>query len=213
MRQLLQEILPEIIKIRHQIHANPELAHEEKRTASLVANTLRNFGYPVTENIAGTGVTTILDSNKPGKTDALRADMDALPITETTDLLYKTLVKQQISDIASGISRTYGATGVTTFSNSFPPTINHPHETDIVVATAKQVLDIEHVETLLQPIMGSEDFSCYLEKIPGCFFWIGMGLENLSIHNSNYEFNDAIIPIAAEILAKTAINYLNQNYE
>jgi metal-dependent amidase/aminoacylase/carboxypeptidase family protein len=79
MKQVLRCIFPEIIQIRHQIHSYPELAHDEKHTAALVADTLRKYGYNVKEEIAGTGVSTVLDSGKPGKTVGLRADMDALP--------------------------------------------------------------------------------------------------------------------------------------
>ena len=86
MKKILQQIFPEIVNIRHQIHSNPELAHEEHATASLVSHVLIKYGYDITQNIAGTGVCAILDSGKPGKTVALRADMDALPIQEDTTL-------------------------------------------------------------------------------------------------------------------------------
>ena len=86
MKSLLQRLLPEIIDLRHQLDANPELAHEEHETAALVSKTLRKFAYEVTEGIGGTGVSTVLNSSKPGKTVALRADMDALPTHEETDL-------------------------------------------------------------------------------------------------------------------------------
>ncbi len=57
--------------------------------------------------------------------------------------------------------------------------------------------------------MTSEDFSYYLEKIPGYYFWVGMGNMEYNPHHPRYEFNDNIIPIAAELLAQTAIAYLN----
>ncbi|MCX6956972.1 MAG: M20 family metallopeptidase [Verrucomicrobiae bacterium] len=89
MKLLLQQLLPEIIELRHHLHAHPELAHEEHETAALVGKTLKKFGYEVTEGIGGTGVSAVLDSGKPGKTVALRADMDALPIHEETDLAHR----------------------------------------------------------------------------------------------------------------------------
>lgn len=67
----------------------------------------------------------------------------------------------------------------------------------------------DNVELLIDPSMASEDFSYYLEKIPGCFFWIGTGYEHLRMHSTTYEFNDEIIPLAAEVMGQIAINYLN----
>lgn len=92
MRSAIQRLLPEIIKIRHQIHENPELCYQEIQTSALVINTLEKFGYQVTKNIGITGVSAILDSGKPGKTVALRADMDALPLQENTSLPYQSKI-------------------------------------------------------------------------------------------------------------------------
>lgn len=89
MKQFLLKIIPEIIKIRQEIHAKPELGNKEIATSALVVKTLKEFGYKNVFNVAATtGVTALLDSGKPGKTVALRADMDALPIQEDTGLSY-----------------------------------------------------------------------------------------------------------------------------
>src|SRR3990167_8859003 len=89
MNNTLQKILPKIIKIRHTIHENAELAHQEFATATLIIETLKEFGYTAVTQVANTGVVAILDSGKPGKTVALRADIDALPIQEKNDLSFK----------------------------------------------------------------------------------------------------------------------------
>lgn len=89
IQQQALDIFPEVIKLRRQIHANPELAFEENQTASLVAQTLQSFGIPFETNIAKTGVVAIIEGKKTGKTIALRADMDALPIQEQNDVEYK----------------------------------------------------------------------------------------------------------------------------
>lgn len=75
--------------LRQQIHQNPELKYEEFETAKLVATQLKSLGYEVIEGVAGTGVVGILDTKRQGKVIALRADMDALPIQETTDKPYQ----------------------------------------------------------------------------------------------------------------------------
>jgi len=71
-----------LIRIRRKIHANPELAFQEKETAALVADELRHAGVHVETRVGGTGVVGILEGGGPGHTVALRADMDALPLQE-----------------------------------------------------------------------------------------------------------------------------------
>ena len=69
------------------LHSHPELSHEEHRTAAAVADRLNQFGFDVTTGVGGTGVVGVL-RNGDGKTVLLRADMDALPVTEDTGLPY-----------------------------------------------------------------------------------------------------------------------------
>lgn len=75
--------------IRHDLHRHPELAFEETRTSELVARELSRLGYQVTRNLAGTGVIGTLQHGQGHKSIGLRADMDALPIVETTGLAYQ----------------------------------------------------------------------------------------------------------------------------
>lgn len=72
----------ESVALRQDLHRHPELKFEEHRTAAIVASRLKELGYTVTENIAGTGVLAELDTGRIGPVIAFRADMDALPIQE-----------------------------------------------------------------------------------------------------------------------------------
>jgi hippurate hydrolase len=78
----------ELRAIRRDLHMHPELLFEEVRTAAIVARELSRLGYQVTAGLAGTGVVGTLSSGNSRKSMGLRADMDALPITETTGLAY-----------------------------------------------------------------------------------------------------------------------------
>ena len=82
-----------VIEWRRDIHAHPELGNREHRTAALVANHLESLGLEVTTGVAHTGVVGLLRGGKPGPTVALRADMDALPVTEEVDLPFASKVK------------------------------------------------------------------------------------------------------------------------
>lgn len=82
----------EIISLRRHLHENPELSFEEVETPKLIADYHRNLGHEVRELVGGRGVVAILKGNKPGKTVALRADFDALPIQDEKDVPYKSKI-------------------------------------------------------------------------------------------------------------------------
>jgi amidohydrolase len=88
IKSLAKEIKSEIIGVRHSIHSNPELSFQEENTAVLVENYLQNLGLE-TQRISGTGVWAMIHGELgEGKTIALRADLDALPIQELSDKSY-----------------------------------------------------------------------------------------------------------------------------
>ncbi len=82
----IDDLLPELVALRRDLHAHPELAFEEKRTAGIVAAALRLLGLEVHEGLAGTGVVGTLRHGGGTRTVGLRADMDALPIAEQSRL-------------------------------------------------------------------------------------------------------------------------------
>lgn len=79
-------VTPEVVAWRRDLHAHPELGFAETRTAGVVADHLRSLGLEVRTGVGRTGVVGILRGGRPGKTVALRADMDALPVLEATGL-------------------------------------------------------------------------------------------------------------------------------
>ena len=85
------EFLPELKRIRHTIHQNPETGFQEWQTAELVASRLESWGLEVHRNVGETGVVGLLRGKTSGRTIGLRADMDALPMQEATNLPYKSL--------------------------------------------------------------------------------------------------------------------------
>ncbi len=88
-----QGIEQEIIKTRREIHQRPELAYKEEATAKLVADRLESLGLQVKRKVGGTGVLGILRGAKNGRVVALRADMDALPLEEMSDVEFKSKEK------------------------------------------------------------------------------------------------------------------------
>lgn len=89
IKAVVQGVVQKAIEWRHQIHKNPEIGFKEYETSSLVAKVLTEAGIKVTRFEDSTAVLGVLKGGKPGKTVALRADMDALPIQELADVSYK----------------------------------------------------------------------------------------------------------------------------
>ncbi|MBN9288353.1 MAG: hypothetical protein BGO43_15025 [Gammaproteobacteria bacterium 39-13] len=384
MQDLINHILPYYRDLRRQIHTFPELRYEEKITASLVKRELQKIGLTVQTGIGQTGVVAVLDSGNPGKTIGLRADMDALPITENTGLMYQSQhpgkmhacghdghvatllgvahilhqqkhqlrgkvkfifqpaeeggagakamiedgvlenptmdaifayhnypgiptgtilvrpgctmygntefsimiygkgghaalpewtinpiaisaeiiqyirelmldfaedlepsvititqiqsgiatnvipdvanlggtirassannfqeVKKRLAQKLQGIAQHYSAVVEITFKEIYPPTINTVDETEFVYSQAIHVLGEENVNIKPSSGRASEDFSFFLEKVPGCYFFIGNGEDSASCHSSKYNFNDELLPYAMKLLSMIAIKYLN----
>lgn len=82
------KITEDVVKWRRQLHENPELSNEEKKTSKFVESELKKFGLKPVTGIAKTGVVAVLEGGKPGPVIAVRADMDALPIEEKTGLKF-----------------------------------------------------------------------------------------------------------------------------
>src|ERR1039457_845311 len=97
------KIEQQVIAWRHDIHQNPELANRETRTAAIIAKHLQALGLEVKTGVAVTGVVGILKGDKPGPVIALRADMDALPVTEITAVPFASIVKTIYNGKETGV--------------------------------------------------------------------------------------------------------------
>ena len=93
---------------RRDIHQHPELSNREVRTSKLVADHLRSLGIEVQTGIAKTGVVGILKGGRPGPVIALRADMDALPVAEETDLPFRSTVRTTFNGQEVGVMHACG---------------------------------------------------------------------------------------------------------
>ena len=103
-----KSLQPKIISIRRDLHEHPELSNREVRTAQLVAKQLNSLGLQVKTGVGLTGIAAVLKGAKPGPTIALRADMDALPVTEQVDVPFKSKVTAQFRGETVGVMHACG---------------------------------------------------------------------------------------------------------
>lgn len=97
-----------VIEWRRDIHQHPELSNREFKTAEKIADHLRSLGIEVQTGVAHTGVVGLLKGNRPGKVVALRADIDALPVTERNDLPFKSVAKSEYLGEEVGVMHACG---------------------------------------------------------------------------------------------------------
>ena len=106
--KLIKEVEPKVIEWRRDFHEHPELSNREFETAKKIAKHLKSLGIEVQTGVAHTGVVGILKGGNPGPVIALRADIDALPVTERVDLPFASKVKSEYNGVETGVMHACG---------------------------------------------------------------------------------------------------------
>ena len=108
INKLSNDIESKVLEWRRYLHENPELSNREFNTAKYIAKHLRSLGIEVQEGVAKTGVVGLLKGDIPGIVVALRADIDALPVTERNDLPFKSVVSSEYNGKKTGVMHACG---------------------------------------------------------------------------------------------------------
>jgi hippurate hydrolase len=116
------------------------------------------------------------------------------------------LVEQRLSELVESTARAFGAEGRTIYERIYPATVNHAAQARFAGDVAARLVGEDNVVRDLPPSMGAEDFSFMLRERPGCYLRLGQGggPSNCFLHNSRYDFNDAVIPLGAAFFAALA---------
>jgi amidohydrolase len=101
-------VLPDLVEVRHRIHANPELSNREHQTAALLVDRLKRLDLDMVTGVAHTGVLAVVRAERSGPVVAFRADMDALPVTEQTDLPFRSTVRTEYDGEDVGVAHACG---------------------------------------------------------------------------------------------------------
>lgn len=156
IHQFIDKLYPEMVEIRRHLHQHPELSFKEYKTAQFITDFYNTLDIPYEKNVGGNGIIATLKGGKPGKTIALRADFDALPIQDEKEVSYKSKVP--------GVMHACGHDGHTAsllslaktmnhFQNELPGTIVfvHQHAEEIAPGGAKPIVEsgaIDHVDAI-----------------------------------------------------------------
>ena len=116
--------------------------------------------------------------------------------------------ESRMEQIIKGVCEAMGAGYEFTFTRGYPPTVNHKALVDIVRRCAAEVVGEENVFDP-EPIMAGDDVAFFLEKVPGFFFFLGVGHDDSApLHNSNFDFNEWVLPIGVETYVRIAYELL-----
>jgi metal-dependent amidase/aminoacylase/carboxypeptidase family protein len=115
------------------------------------------------------------------------------------------LIEKRLGTLCAAIAQGFGATATVTYQRVYPATINTLAEAQFAGDVAHSLVGEKRVVRDLEPSMGAEDFSFMLKARPGAYLRLGQGSENgeasCHLHNSNYDFNDAVLPLGSALHA------------
>jgi hippurate hydrolase len=132
--------------------------------------------------------------------------------TFSTDTL--DMIEENMRRIVTMLPQAYGATGELNFIRAYPCLVNHEAQTHFAADVAEAMVGPDMVRRSIKPFTGSEDFSFFLEKVPGSYLFLGngggehrgyeayQGMGPCELHNPNYDFNDALLPIGGSYWVK-----------
>ena len=124
------------------------------------------------------------------------------------------LLQQRITAIAQTQAAVYGATAEVDYQRRYPMLYNHPEQTAFCDTVLREWLGDAGVLDGEEPVTGSEDFAFFLEKVPGCYVFIGNGVGEQGgcmVHNPGYDFNDRVLPTGASYWVRLAEAYLKNS--
>jgi len=121
----------------------------------------------------------------------------------TFDPVVQDLMETRLRELCTAIAQAFGATATVTVERGYPAVVNTLDETIFAGNVAEALVGAANVRRNMEPSMGSEDFAFMLQEKPGCYLRIGQGTQ-ANVHNSRYDFNDAILPLGASLHASLA---------
>lgn len=133
-----------------------------------------------------------------GSRNAIPGEVVIKGDTRSFDQSVSELLEKRMREICEGICSSYGATVIVEYTHEFAPTINDPEATNRAVAAALATVGQENVDPNCPRFMGSEDFGVFALSVPGCFMFLGTGIDATPLHNREYNFNDEVLQVGVD---------------
>ena len=153
---------------------------------------------------SATAVVSCTEIESDGIRNAIPTTVVLKGDTRSYDPAVQALLEARMRSLCEGIAAAQGASVTVSYTHEFAPTVNWPEPTAQALRAAEAVVGVDKVDSAVAPMMISEDFGAFLEAVPGAFLFLGAGEDALPLHNSAYDFNDALLPLGAEYFATLA---------
>jgi amidohydrolase len=147
-----------------------------------------------------------MQAGHPGAMSVVPSHAKLVGTVRTFKPVTQDMIEKRLTALVQSIGAAFGATATLKYERVYPATLNHDREAMFAADVAERLVGAENVVRNLDPSMGSEDFSFMLQVRPGAFARLGQGGAEggCFLHNSMYDFNDAVIPLGAGYLAALA---------
>lgn len=147
-----------------------------------------------------------VQAGHPGAMSVIPREARLVGTVRTFRKTVQELVERRMTELAKSIAGAFGATAEVKYERVYPATLNTPQHANLVADIATEMIGKENVVRDLVPSMGSEDFSFMLQARPGAYFRLGQGgaESGCTLHNSHFDFNDAVIPLGAAMFCALA---------
>ncbi len=187
--------------------ARPHMAADPLVTAAEIILALQTV---VARSVdpADTAVVSCTEIHTDGIRNAIPTHVQIKGDTRSYAPHVQALLEKRMREICQGISLAHGCACEVQYTHEFVPTINWPQCVATAVRAARAVVGPDNVDENVAPMMTSEDFGRFLQEVPGAFVLLGNGAADtpggIPLHNSRYDFNDAVLPIGARYFAELA---------
>ena len=147
-----------------------------------------------------------IQSGTPAAFSVIPAHALVTGTVRTFSPIVQELIEKRLGEICAGVAAAFGATARLKYQRLYPATINTEAEAEFGAEVARELVGPDNFIGDLEPSMGAEDFSFMLHQRPGAYFRIGQGGAETGcfLHNTRYDFNDAILPLGAALFARLA---------
>ncbi|HTT10931.1 MAG TPA: M20 aminoacylase family protein [Burkholderiaceae bacterium] len=187
--------------------AHPQLSVDPVLIAGHIITSVQSI---VARNVAPieTAVVSLcaIQAGHPGAFSVIPREARLIGTVRTFQHSIQTMVEHRLREIVHSTAKAFGGEATLKYERVYPATINHAPQYDHAVRVAEDLVGRDHVVRQMPPSMGAEDFSFMLQAKPGCYARLGQGTGEGScfLHNTRYDFNDAVIPLGAGFLAALA---------
>jgi hippurate hydrolase len=147
-----------------------------------------------------------MQAGNPGAMSVIPSHAKLVGTVRTFRPATQDMIERRLNELVPAIAAAFGAKANLKYERVYPATVNHDGEAAFAMSVAETLVGPENVARNLDPSMGSEDFAFMLQARPGAFARLGQGGAEggCFLHNSTYDFNDAVIPLGAGFLASLA---------